>query len=773
MMPISKPKQLAQKTTPVLPGWLCRLETLAGGVVLCLAALRATILETPLLEPPSSLSCWDNQSISLMLSAVVFLAMAAILTGRAAFGVPCWRHHRLAAAGGILIAALFLPAIWASNRRAALTDATVLASGIVSAIALVETLCAPNCARIALWVVVATGLVASYGCLEKFLDGNQMLIEHYQKDPQAVLNALGIEPNSLEHWQYEHRLYSKGSSGFFTTSNSAGSFLLLVLAVGVGFLLEVIGAPRSQETLSAAIVWMAVILCLFVGLATTYSKGAFGSFLIYFILLTAGLACGDFLWRHRTVVLPISLLGCAMLVAVAVWHGLRYGRLPGGNSMWVRWQYWVASAQMAKDNLFGVGGGNFASAYFAYKDPAAPETINDPHCWFFSILCRFGLPGLAAWLGWMFVWIFWPITALFDNLSTPSAKSNLNNAEGRFWALLFVGMLTAMLGVRPLLLGGIFELGVSEEKIAAYVVLAAVPAAIAAGGMLLLKFADTPRIWENKRPKRLVLSLFCGLVAVLIHNLIDFALFEPGIWSFFHLVASVMFVLFVTGQQQIDISKIEPVCPNRLKAAAIAAGVILFLLAAVLPPIAASHLLYRAVVEDPDRFDEQIACALAIDPLWPRAPHFAASFLRQQAEKRGDMQLLQASAAFAALAKSRDRKNPQCDELLGDIYSKLADKDAAQRRQWLDRSLAAYQAALARYPGSDRLNWLAGQIADQMGKTEMALGYYQKALEIEMAYRNQFSAMYPDKKEVVSRLGVQVVNQLLQRIDELQKQTAK
>ncbi len=40
-----------------------------------------------------------------------------------------------------------------------------------------------------------------------------------------------------------------------------------------------------------------------------------------------------------------------------------------------------------------------------------------------------------------------------------------------------------------------------------------------------------------------------------------------------------------------------------------------------------------------------------------------------------------------------------------------------------------------------------------LGKTDVAIKQYEEAIDIEDKYRAQFREMYPERKEIVSRLG--------------------
>ena len=45
------------------------------------------------------------------------------------------------------------------------------------------------------------------------------------------------------------------------------------------------------------------------------------------------------------------------------------------------------------------------------------------------------------------------------------------------------------------------------------------------------------------------------------------------------------------------------------------------------------------------------------------------------------------------------------------------------------------------------------RVAEQLGKSEIAIEQYKEAVDIEDSYRRQFRTIYPDREDVVSRLG--------------------
>ena len=72
---------------------------------------------------------------------------------------------------------------------------------------------------------------------------------------------------------------------------------------------------------------------------------------------------------------------------------------------------------------------------------------------------------------------------------------------------------------------------------------------------------------------------------------------------------------------------------------------------------------------------------------------------------------------------------------------------------WLNKAFGAASQAVERYPGCARLRVEMARIAEQMGKTDIAVEQYKKAIDIEDSYDRQFKAIYPEKEEAISRLG--------------------
>ncbi|MCE5185997.1 MAG: O-antigen ligase family protein [Planctomycetaceae bacterium] len=739
----------ANKAALLRPG---RIETVLLALVCGITALRATYIEAFQVEQTFGAGILDKEVISLMFSTILFACLLAYFLRRILQRPFTWRTTWFGWAALVFAAAGIVAAAAASDKRAAITSLVTLLAPIAAAALLVQGLNTRGRIRLVLLVLMATAAAAAAACADQYFSSNAALIQDYEADPAAQLETLGIEAGSLEHWMYEHRLYSKGVRGFLLTANSTASFFLLALFAGVGLCadaassLKHLAGKEKEHTLAAMICCGLIVLVLGAGLFMTQSKGGIGAAAIGLLLFAVLALFGKRLWKRR------KLLGILVLVAIVagtgliLYYGIMHGTLPGGNSMLVRWQYWVSAAAMIRDHLLtGVGGGNFSIYYPAYKLAAASETIQDPHNWLLSLLSQYGPFGCLAFIAAVLLPLRKAARHVFEQAPLPVQTEQTDETKLRFWLL--AGVTSLLLVVRPFLTDVQTLLAENAQSaVFGYIILYLMPAAVLAGVFWLLTAASKGDESVKRRPHYLVIALVCGVTALLVHNLIDFAIFEPGVWSFFWLVIAVIAACVHNESPEAGSAVLRK--PPKLAAA----GVILlsgaFLAVAVLPPLRAHLLMYRALRADSGRLT-LLSRAVNSDRLSPEAAFAAAAMLAQNLD-RLDAPLRDQTLNFAELAHRRDPADFKPLRLQAQIFSRLAD--IAPQGQWLAKALTKYEEALARYPGSDRLHFEAAELADRLGRSQTALEHYRAAVEIEDAYRHQFKIMYPDR-QIISRIG--------------------
>ncbi len=492
-----------------------------------------------------------------------------------------------------------------------------------------------------------------------------------------------------------------------------------------------------------------------VGLFLTRSKGGTGAFVLGLGLFVVMSVFGKTIWKRRRLFGILLLLLIVLAVGMVVVYGLQHGRLPGGNSMLVRWQYWQSAAAMIHDHIVtGVGGGNFPEFYMHYKIPAASETVQNPHNWILSLLSQYGPLGLIAFLAAVLLPLHKVCGYLYADGLLPGGSSKPERSN--IWIGLLAVSAAMLLFVRPALVDAEFLYQRPDIRSAAYVVLYLIPAGVFIGAFILLRAASLGDKSVGHRDDRLSIALACGLVSVLVHNLIDFAIFEPGIFGVFWL-----FVAILVAQAHNTAGASENVItfdmPKRLGVLA-GFSIMVFIYPAVVlvPPIRAERYFKRSMANDVRRI-ELIETALTADSLSARTAYKAAGMFRQAYQQQRinkNKRFLEKASDFARIAAARNPADFKPWRMLSEIEILLAEQaEGKQKEKHLQAAFDDLQQAIARYPGSGKLHYALASIAEQLSQNDAALTHYRMAVEIEDAYRVQFRIMYPDRKTIISRLG--------------------
>jgi tetratricopeptide (TPR) repeat protein len=308
-----------------------------------------------------------------------------------------------------------------------------------------------------------------------------------------------------------------------------------------------------------------------------------------------------------------------------------------------------------------------------------------------------------------------------------------------------------------------------DVRSAAYLVLYLFPAGIVIVSFILLRIASLGDVSVNGRNDRLAIALMCGLIAVLIHNLIDFAIFDPGNWSVFWLFVAALAAL-THNTTEVPEKTVTFDAPKRLGALTGLLIIALVYLAFVLiPPIRAERLFKRAMVDDVRRI-KLIETAIAADGLSSKTAYksaltFSRVYQRQQVK---DRRFLEKALDFSHIAAARNPADFKPWRLLGQIEVLLAvQAEGEQKEKYLKAAFDDVQQAIERYPGSGQLHYNLANLAEQLGRNDAALTHYQTAVEIEDAYRVQFRIMYPERKTVISRLGNTAYTEAKAKIEQL------
>jgi tetratricopeptide (TPR) repeat protein len=749
-------------------------EFILLAVCLCIIALRTTFTESPNTQSASQPINLSGSVYSLSISAVLIFSLLSWFVWSLCSKKFYYRFTAIEIGLCLLILAAVAAGFTAANKRAAITDAACLIAPPLCAVLLVQILDSQSKIKLLLAVIAALGVVSAYQCADQFFVSNQVMIDQYEQAPRTILEPLGIQAGTFAHWLFEHRLYSRGVRGFFTTRNSAGSFALLASFAAIALFIEKYKSRKSDPSGPRQLIapGFAVAAVLF-GLVITRSKGAIAASLLAAAMFIALLRFGSRLKAHKKAILVVCLLFFIAAGSVVVLYGLTHDRLPGGNSMLVRWQYWHASARMYADHpLTGIGPGNFAHLYPRYKPAEAPETVADPHNFLLSILTQYGPLGLVGFLAMIFV----PLWRAISPDTTNYLPKDYHSETGfkRSATACIVVISAALLLIRPIIMP-VTPANTLGVMIYVLFILYVIPVVVFVIAFWLLTPACNTQ-YAIRDTNITAAALFCAALGLLFHNLIDFAIFEPGVsTTFWAIIASLIAIGLNQGSRPRFVLK--PALFVRVLMAAVALVITWAYFNYCLIPVAKStakiQRAHQAGLHNQFQQAHNLFTAAARDDyLSSTASSLNARLYLQQfhifESKQTDLLLQAENCLLNAIERnSADFKN---FERLTTVYTLLAETSPQRQKiDWLYKALDSANRASELYPGCGRLRFELAKIAQQLGRTDTAIEQYKAAVDIEDSFRAQFRKMYP-KRQIFSRLGEEKYQLAKQKIKHLSGQ---
>ena len=261
------------------------------------------------------------------------------------------------------------------------------------------------------------GIATSVHGLHQLAIGFPRERAEYEKNPQAVLQSLGIDATegSPSRLRFESRLQSPEPFATFALANSLATLLTaaIVLLLGLATALapeskdqsavgeQPIRGPTIVQTLFLFGILALVALCWFL----TRSRTAY--FAIVFAVVFGALS----LWQRgampslsRKAWSVVGFTTALLVVAASVWLVINDELVisQAKLSLGYRLEYWQASLAMLSDHwLTGVGLGNFQAYYPQYKLEVASEEVADPHNWILDIAATLSLPVAVAFIYWV------------------------------------------------------------------------------------------------------------------------------------------------------------------------------------------------------------------------------------------------------------------------------------------------------------------------------------------------------------------------------------
>ena len=513
------------------PGGWQRLTQLALLLALGLTLARALMLET--LRDPFEITPAQEMllrspgaMVSTLLDALSFLP--ALLVCLRAVGDRTFRLRW--SAGLFLFSLLGLWAIssifWSVDRFAAAVSAGKFLAGAAIAWTMIQTI--RNWRTFRIVSAALGGLLAVlilHSAIYRLVDVPD-LKANWEHNKTQILQEHHWEPGSFAAVQFEKRVLGGELIAFCASPNSLAALAVLLALLLAGDL-----AQKWQDHRQAN--WLIFPGLVLLGAAWmmvgTHCRTAAGTSALGLLLLA-----GCWKWRAWIISQRRRLFVVAILAFFAGWgavigHGLYHGSLLQ-RSLTFRWHYWVASFALFRDHLLtGVGWENFGQYYLQYRLPVAPEEIRDPHNLFVHFATELGLIGLLLAIGWLGV-TWWeltrPATAAAPAVKLPPVKQEPLQAIAPFSRIAVVMTLLVLLAAIDWTQEPAYWLVESLRRVlygAAFIGTAAL--------LALGDFAN-PRLEDRPAPL-LLLAATIGAGMFLIHNCIDFAMFETGPWYVF------------------------------------------------------------------------------------------------------------------------------------------------------------------------------------------------------------------------------------------------
>ena len=419
--------------------------------------------------------------------------------------------------------------LWADDRFAAAIDAVSLCSAMSMLWAAQQLV--RSWRHVRLVAAVAFGLLmlmAAHGAVDQLVELPARR-ENFRKNLPETLKQMNIQPGSFEANRIEQKITSGEMLGFSASINTFAAMMVTAAVVAAGSFIQRI--KDREEPALAAVMALAFIAAAGI-LWFTDSRTAFltpiiaaGLFLIYLI-------AGPWLNIHRRIGLIAAILIVATGTAFLVGYGVTHGTL-FHDSLNFRWRYWVGAWGVWFERPFmGVGLNGFSFHYLAHRLPIASEEVKDPHNFVVRAFSELGLIGGVLTLVWISrgLWeMTRPATLPTVEQIDPVEPPRLSDLT-KLSIICGVGMLLAMVATVDLaFIDG--NTAIEALKRLLYLCVCVIGGAVVAlRSMQHQSISDRPAPWIRA-------GMTIAVLVFLIHNLIDFSMFETSAMFFAALVA--------------------------------------------------------------------------------------------------------------------------------------------------------------------------------------------------------------------------------------------
>jgi len=678
-----------------------------------------------------------NTLIAMVILVAAFLwLMRMVLDGRlvlarTGFGLPI-----------LLFAAVIVLSFFTSTYK---RPSIVQGSNWLAYLALFVFL-ANLCRGNTLWTIVLRALLASalvvalYGFYQRFV-GLADMRALFEKDPAGLMRTFNLPPETLD--DFRARIYNDRVFSTFVVPNTLAGFLILVIPVQLGFLLDLLTAKTEKGTqlfsgkelrplfaLSAnAISFAALVACMFL----TKSKGgwlALAIALAFFLFMLRR----HFLARHKgKLVAAAGVLVAALVAAQVAGHLPKLGEYAG--SLEVRHHYWRGALLIIRDNFWlGTGLDTFGDNYALYKRPEDGES-QKAHNDFLQIGAETGIFGLLA-----FVWICavflrrhaaWgmahgpspqrPITPAPQHPSTPAGED-----PKLVLMALGIGVLCFVIDYYA------FGTFASFERRPRWLPSVAFCAAWIALYLANSQAAATRCFQTGFRYGRL--GMVSGVLGVMIHSLAEFDQYDHGVAQTFWVLLAILAATADTPTRERGIGNLGQMA---VTAASVAGFVLIALFVprvlqagvhADLAEKAAKARRYAQAVEDWRRAEQ-------LDP-WDARTHIGLAdaywmLMEQGQETHQGQPCFKLAVQHVERAIALNPRSASHHVLLG----RFCERGARRAPEFLVIAQREYERAVQLYPSKPIYHVHLARVLEKLGRPSQAASEYETAISLSKRQR--------------------------------------
>ncbi|MGN6625146.1 MAG: O-antigen ligase family protein, partial [Tepidisphaeraceae bacterium] len=496
---------------------LAILTQIALVIVLAVCATRVTMSETlrdvfnPGTVPGADAAIGPGATTTVLLDLLCWAPVLLILIRRAidrAY-VLRWQasHVLLLALSGWVVASTF----WASDRFAACVNASTWCAGFAVLWSMSQLVRSWTRVRLVLSLAVAlSAIFVAQAAIYKFIEGPE-LQDQWKSMRDQVFEQNHWSPNDFAAKQFEMKVMHAELMGFYKSPNTFAAIAALCAFITAGFAWQ-----RRQDNDPAGFtvaLAVPVVLTIPVLIGTASRTAEAGAVLCAGVLVVAW-RCRGFLAAHARAMFAVACALAAAGAAVVIGIGIKTGGLIH-DSLNFRWNYWVAAWDLHRVHPWiGVGWSNFGNAYLGHRLPVATEEVKDPHNFIVKFLAETGIVGALLVIAW--------VARFFREMTRPIAPRRISSQTG------LLGLVSAVVGgyalLRVVSMAPLSLLPTEILKLLLFTALILLGMAIAAVR------GSTDRAADDRPAPFLLYATIVGLGGFVLHNLVDFAMFETGPW---------------------------------------------------------------------------------------------------------------------------------------------------------------------------------------------------------------------------------------------------